>query len=63
MLKRQNKDLADQYREQAKKMDQDGSLDNVSDRYVNSFKKQIDNLQELLDKKDAQLADMVAKQG
>ena len=39
MYKRQNRDLADQYREQAKKYDHDGQIDNISDQYTDSFRK------------------------
>ena len=34
MHKRQNKDLSEQYREQARRYDQDGAIDNISDQFV-----------------------------
>ena len=52
MLKRQNDSLSEQYREQARRFDQDEGIDHLSDDYVDSFKKQIENLTALLEKKD-----------
>lgn len=61
MLKRQNKDLSEQYREQAKRYDSEDGLGDITDDYIGSFKKEVSDLQELLDKKDAQLAELMQK--
>ena len=39
MMKRQNADLSQQYREQAKRYDQENNIDRLTDDYVDSFKK------------------------
>jgi len=52
MLKRQNDSLSDQYRDQARVYDKDQGLDTLTDDYIDSFKRQIENLKQLLEKKD-----------
>ena len=61
MMKRQNADLSQQYREQAKRYDQENNIDRLTDDYVDSFKKQIDNLNQLLTKKEQQIAQLMDK--
>lgn len=44
LLKRQNDSLSNQFREQAKKFDQEDGLGNLSDDYIDSYKREIENL-------------------
>ena len=56
ILKRQNKDLSEQYKDQAKRMDANEGIDKVTDDFIDSYQRQIDDLQELLEKKSEQVA-------
>ena len=51
MLKRQNDGLSEQYRDQARRFDQD-DIKHLSQDYIDSYKRQIENLKQLLEKKD-----------
>ena len=53
--------MSEQYREQAKRYDQEEGLDQITDDYINSFKKEVDDLQDLLDRKDSQVSELMHK--
>ena len=63
LLKRQNDSLSNQFREQAKKFDQEDGLGNLSDDYIDSYKREIENLKQLLEKKDQQVGELLSKNG
>ena len=53
--------MSEQYREQAKRYDQEEGLDQITDDYINSFKKEVSDLQDLLDRKDSQVSELMHK--
>lgn len=59
VLKRQNADLSDQYREVSKQAEKGDTIENFTDDYINSFKTQNKNLLELLEKRDLQMAELM----
>ena len=63
LLQRQNNQLSDAYRDQAQRYDRDDGLNKLTDDYIDSYKKQIENLNETLDVKDNQTAEYLSKLG
>ena len=61
LLQKQNDQLAEAYREQATRYDRDEALGKLSDDYIGSYKRQIDNLNETLDVKESQTAEYLTK--
>ena len=55
--------MSEQYRDQARRAEQQDGIENFSDDYVAAFQRQIDNLTELLEKKDTQLVELMNKNG
>ena len=46
---------------QARRYDKDANLDTLTDDYINSFKREVENLKQLLEKKDQQVLELLYK--